>query len=67
MNKNRTSFELFGFDFMLDEDFRLWLIEVNTNPSLGSSMKVWIIIIIEVCGGKPITINGESNVLDLFR
>ena len=29
-------FELFGFDFMIDEDFRVWLIEVNTNPYLGS-------------------------------
>jgi hypothetical protein len=29
-------FELFGFDFMIDEDFRVWLIEVNTNPYLGT-------------------------------
>ena len=26
---------MLGFDFMIDEDFRLWLIEVNTNPSLA--------------------------------
>jgi hypothetical protein len=25
---------LFGFDFLIDEDFRVWLIEVNTNPYL---------------------------------
>ncbi len=31
----RRSFELFGYDFMIDEDFRPWLIEVNTNPYLG--------------------------------
>jgi hypothetical protein len=24
-----------GFDFMIDEDFRVWLIEVNTNPYFG--------------------------------
>lgn len=24
-----------GFDFLIDEDFRVWLIEVNTNPYLG--------------------------------
>ena len=29
-------FELFGFDFLLDEDFRIWLIEVNFNPFLGT-------------------------------
>lgn len=33
--KRRNCFELFGFDFMIDEDFRLWLIEVNTNPYIG--------------------------------
>jgi hypothetical protein len=29
-------FELLGYDFLIDEDFRLWLIEVNTNPYLGT-------------------------------
>jgi len=34
--KNRKNcFELFGYDFLIDEDFRVWLIEVNTNPYLG--------------------------------
>merc|ERR1712139_339363 len=27
-------FEVFGFDFMVDASFRVWLIEVNTNPCL---------------------------------
>ena len=31
----RNCFELLGFDFLMDEDFRLWLLEVNTNPYLG--------------------------------
>jgi len=34
-SKLRNSFELLGFDFMIDEDFRVWLIEVNTNPYIG--------------------------------
>lgn len=25
---------MFGLDFIIDEDFRPWLIEINTNPSL---------------------------------
>lgn len=29
-------FEFFGYDFMIDEDLRTWLIEVNTNPYLGT-------------------------------
>jgi hypothetical protein len=28
-------FELLGFDFLVDEDLRLWLLEVNVNPYLG--------------------------------
>ena len=37
LNPNNRSpcFELFGYDFMIDEDFRCWLLEINTNPYLG--------------------------------
>jgi hypothetical protein len=36
-DKNRANcFELFGFDFLIDEDFRTWLLEVNANPTLGT-------------------------------
>jgi hypothetical protein len=41
-SKRRNCFEFFGFDFMIDEDFRVWLIEANTNPYIGihnTSMK----------------------------
>ena len=38
-NKRKNSFELFGFDFLIDEDFRIWLIEINTNPFLGTPNK----------------------------
>lgn len=34
-NKRKDVFELFGFDFLIDEDFRVWLIEANTNPYFG--------------------------------
>jgi tubulin monoglycylase TTLL3/8 len=33
-NRRVHSFEIFGFDFMIDEDFTVQLIEANTNPCL---------------------------------
>jgi len=34
--ENYNAFELMGFDFMLDMDLNLVLIEVNTNPCLDT-------------------------------
>lgn len=36
-NNREFCFELFGYDFIMDEDLNLWLIEVNTNPCLEES------------------------------
>ena len=33
---NYNAFELLGFDFMLDSDLNVYLIEVNTNPCLDT-------------------------------
>lgn len=35
--KRKHTFEMFGYDFILDEDFNVWLIEVNTNPCIEES------------------------------
>lgn len=32
-----NQFEIFGYDFMIDENMRVYLIEVNTNPCLDTS------------------------------
>ena len=47
INKNNRNFqfEIFGYDFMLDNDFNAFLIEINTNPGLEISSP-WIQIII---------------------
>ena len=36
-HRRQHSFEIFGFDFMLDSDFKIYLIEANTNPCLETS------------------------------
>ena len=33
-NRKDFSFEIFGLDFLIDESFKVWLIEANTNPCL---------------------------------
>lgn len=35
--RKMSTFEIFGYDFMVDENNRAWLIEVNTNPNLELS------------------------------
>jgi D-alanine-D-alanine ligase-like ATP-grasp enzyme len=36
-NRRLNCFEIYGYDFMIDEDLNVWLIEVNTNPCLETS------------------------------
>lgn len=41
----KLCFEIYGYDFMMDEDFRVWLIETNTNPSIttpGAILKAYV-------------------------
>jgi tubulin monoglycylase TTLL3/8 len=33
-DRNKNAFEIFGYDFMIDENFKVYLIEANTNPCL---------------------------------
>jgi hypothetical protein len=39
-SRRRNCFELFGYDFIIDEDFNIWLIEVNTNPCIEESSSI---------------------------
>jgi hypothetical protein len=39
-NFKKHTFEIFGYDFMIDEKLKPWLIEVNTNPCLDVTSKL---------------------------
>jgi hypothetical protein len=39
-NNMEHNFEVFGLDFMIDMNYNVWLIEVNTNPCLELSSKL---------------------------
>jgi tubulin monoglycylase TTLL3/8 len=36
----KNTVELFGYDFMVDDNFNCWLIEVNSSPAMDYSTKV---------------------------
>eukprot|EP00604_Paraphysomonas_vestita_P004430 CAMPEP_0174824716 /NCGR_PEP_ID=MMETSP1107-20130205/37179_1 /TAXON_ID=36770 /ORGANISM="Paraphysomonas vestita, Strain GFlagA" /LENGTH=143 /DNA_ID=CAMNT_0016053491 /DNA_START=149 /DNA_END=577 /DNA_ORIENTATION=+ len=36
----KNSWELYGFDYMIDDDFTPWLIEINSSPACDYSTKV---------------------------
>lgn len=38
--RKASNFEIFGFDFMIDSNFKPWLIEINTNPCLELSCPI---------------------------
>ena len=44
-NKRENCFELFGFDFMIDDCGGVWLLEVNTNPCLALSSPLLEVLI----------------------
>jgi glutathione synthase/RimK-type ligase-like ATP-grasp enzyme len=36
VDNRKNSFEFYGYDFMVDQNLKVWLIEVNSSPSMDS-------------------------------
>lgn len=49
-NDRSHSFEIFGFDFMIDCNLDVWLIEANTNPCLEESSPLLKLLIPRMLG-----------------
>lgn len=61
----KTCFEIFGFDFMIDSSFNVWLIEVNNNPCLEESSPLLEKIIPRMIGFEFII--AELNKINNFN
>ena len=52
-DKRNCGFEIYGFDILIDEKFKAWLIEVNVCPSLCSSSSTSICYASMTMGENP--------------
>lgn len=41
----KNSWELYGFDYMVDSSYNAWLIEINSSPACDYSTKVCLFLL----------------------
>ena len=56
-----NSFELFGFDFVVDKDLHLWLIEVNMSPACAERQPWLVEMLDDMAGGLVNMIMAKVN------
>jgi len=62
LNRSK-SFEIFGYDFMLDADLNVWLIEVNTSPAMDYSTHVTEVLVKQVLADSVrLVVDGKFGV-----
>ena len=44
MDERFNAVELFGYDFMIDETFNTWILEINKSPSMDTNTVFYIIL-----------------------
>ena len=42
VDEKPNSIEMFGYDFMVDEQFNVWILEINKSPTFESSTVILI-------------------------
>jgi D-alanine-D-alanine ligase-like ATP-grasp enzyme len=67
ITQRQGTFEIFGFDIMLDNQLKAWLIEVNSSPSMESSTKVTSELVQEFLDSVVQLVIGEKGGADVWN
>ena len=57
----KNCFEIYGYDFISDQDLKMWLIEVNTNPCIEESSQLLCKLMPRMIGKKGFVIIKKLN------